>query len=58
MTLVDNTEINYHTSAFFAPDAASGVRFDDPAFGITWPLEATVVSDQDRSWPLMPPKKA
>jgi dTDP-4-dehydrorhamnose 3,5-epimerase len=29
-----------------------GVRFDDPAFGIAWPLPATVVSEQDRNWPL------
>ena len=53
MTLEDETEVNYHTSQFFAPESAFGVRFDDPAFGIEWPLEATVVSDQDRGWPLM-----
>jgi dTDP-4-dehydrorhamnose 3,5-epimerase len=53
MTLADNTEINYHTSEFFVPEAASGVRFDDPAFGIDWPLEPTVMSEQDRNWPLV-----
>lgn len=53
MTLEDNTEINYHTSEFFNPAAASGVRFNDPAFGIQWPLDATVISEQDRNWPLI-----
>lgn len=53
ITLEDKTEINYHTSQFFNAEAASGVRFDDPAFGIQWPLAATVVSEQDRNWPLM-----
>jgi hypothetical protein len=30
-----------------------GFRFDDPVFGIQWPLSATAVSDQDRNWPLV-----
>jgi len=51
-TLEDNTEMYYLTSQFYTPAAAIGVRFDDPAFGIEWPLPATVVSEQDRSWPL------
>jgi dTDP-4-dehydrorhamnose 3,5-epimerase len=53
MTLVDDTEMTYHTSEFFSPEDASGVRFDDPAFSIAWPLAPTVLSDQDRNWPLM-----
>jgi dTDP-4-dehydrorhamnose 3,5-epimerase len=51
-TLEDNTEMYYMTSQVYTPTAASGVRFDDPAFGIRWPLAATVVSEQDRNWPL------
>lgn len=51
-TLEDNTEMYYMTSQFYSPNAATGVRFDDPAFGIEWPLAATVVSEQDRNWPL------
>ena len=50
-TLTANSEIVYHTSAFYAPDAARGVRFDDPAFAITWPLEVRVISSRDRTWP-------
>lgn len=52
-TLVDNTEMYYMASEFYTPNAARGVRFDDPAFSIQWPLEATVVSEQDRSWALV-----
>jgi len=52
-TLEDNTEMYYMTSQFYTPSAAYGVRFDDPAFGIKWPLSATAVSEQDRSWPLV-----
>ena len=51
-SLVDGTEILYMASAMFAPAEARGARFDDPAFGIRWPMAATVVSDQDRNWPL------
>jgi len=51
-TLEDNTEMCYMASCAYTPASASGVRFDDPAFGIRWPLAATVVSEQDRNWPL------
>jgi len=51
-TLEDNTEMYYMTSAFYTAEAARGVRFDDPAFGIAWPLRAAIVSEQDRNWPL------
>lgn len=54
-TLEENTEMHYMTSAFYTPGAARGVRFDDPAFQIKWPLVATIVSDQDRNWPLIRP---
>ena len=52
-TLEESTEMFYMTSAFYAPSAARGVRFDDPAFGIKWPIPPTLVSEQDRSWPLV-----
>jgi dTDP-4-dehydrorhamnose 3,5-epimerase len=52
-TLEDCTEMYYMTSAFYNPSAAAGVRFDDPAFGIQWPLAAAVISEQDRMWPLV-----
>lgn len=52
-TLEDSTEMHYISSAFYTPSAANGVRFDDPAFGIEWPETITVVSEQDRNWPLV-----
>ena len=49
-TLEDDTEMYYMTSVVYTPAAARGVRFDDPAFNIEWPVLPTVVSEQDRSW--------
>jgi dTDP-4-dehydrorhamnose 3,5-epimerase len=52
-TLEDCTEMYYMTSGFYTPSAVRGVRFDDPVFGIRWPLAATMASEQDYSWPLV-----
>jgi len=51
-TLVDATVVGYQIDTFYQPGYASGVRWDDPAFGIEWP-DATerIMSDKDRSWP-------
>lgn len=49
--LRDDTLMLYNTSKPYAPHSASGVRWNDPAFGIEWPLEPTVMSDADRNWP-------
>lgn len=57
-TLVDDTEVNYLVSAFYAPDAARGVRYDDPALAIEWPLPVTLISAQDKSWPLLDEREA
>jgi dTDP-4-dehydrorhamnose 3,5-epimerase len=51
-TLEDNTEMHYMTSQSYTPALARGARFNDPAFDIQWPLPVTVVSEQDRNWPL------
>jgi dTDP-4-dehydrorhamnose 3,5-epimerase len=51
LTLQNDSEIYYHTSAKYAPDAATGIRYDDPAFEIKWPGEILVTSDNDRNWP-------
>lgn len=55
-TLLDNTEVDYLMSGRYEPAAASGVRFDDPAFGIDWPLAVSSVSDRDREWPDFKPQ--
>ena len=50
-TLCDDSWVSYLISAFHAPLAASGVRYDDPAFAIDWPLPVTEISEKDRTWP-------
>lgn len=50
-TLTDDVELAYLISAFYEPSAATGVRYDDPAFDIEWPLPVSVISEKDKSWP-------
>lgn len=49
--LSDNAQVNYLISELYVPDAASGVRYDDPAFAIAWPLPVSVISEKDLQWP-------
>ncbi len=49
-TLEDSTEVSYQMSHHYAPDQARGVRFNDPAFGIEWPLPDQIVSERDRQY--------
>ena len=49
-TLEDDTEILYHMSCEYAPQSASGFRYDDPAFSIVWPLPVTVIAEKDLAW--------
>jgi dTDP-4-dehydrorhamnose 3,5-epimerase len=49
-TLADDTEASYQISTPHAPEAARGVRWDDPAFGIGWPLPVAVISARDQAW--------
>ena len=59
LTLVDDTVVGYQIDTFYQPGHATGVRWDDPAFGITWPEVVgedgaplpRIMSDKDRSWP-------
>ncbi|MGA9778098.1 MAG: dTDP-4-dehydrorhamnose 3,5-epimerase [Verrucomicrobiia bacterium] len=53
-TLVDETEVFYQISEFYAPAKSIGLRFDDPKLGIQWPLPVSVINDKDRNWPLLP----
>ncbi len=50
-SLTPNVEVAYMISTRYEPSAATGVRFDDPAFGIDWPLPVTLILERDRSWP-------
>ena len=53
LTLTDDVEAYYHASAPWAPEAESGVRWNDPALKISWPFEPVVISEKDRNWPLI-----
>jgi dTDP-4-dehydrorhamnose 3,5-epimerase len=50
-TLTDDTEMYYSTSAPYSASASRGARYDDPAFGISWPIPVAVISDTDAKWP-------
>lgn len=50
-TLVDNTEVHYMMSEAYRPGLSDGVRFDDPLFGMAWPLPVACISERDRSYP-------
>ena len=50
-TLMDDTEVCYQMSEFYHPESSRGVRWDDPAFGIEWPLAERILSMRDRRYP-------
>lgn len=51
-TLVDNTQVSYHTSSYYQPSSERGVRWDDPAFNITWPqTESRIIIARDLEYP-------
>jgi dTDP-4-dehydrorhamnose 3,5-epimerase len=51
-TLEDDSEVLYQMSHHYVPEAARGVRWDDPVFGIEWPpAEGRLISERDRAWP-------
>jgi dTDP-4-dehydrorhamnose 3,5-epimerase len=52
-TLVDDTEVSYQMSEFYAPGLAAGVRYDDDAIGVRWPLPVSAVSVRDLQQPLL-----
>lgn len=51
LTLTDGADVFYQMSEFYKPEAARGVRWNDPAFGIHWPADVKVISERDRTYP-------
>jgi dTDP-4-dehydrorhamnose 3,5-epimerase len=49
-TLADASEVFYQMAALYRPEAAGGVRWNDPAFGIRWPLANPIVSARDAGY--------
>jgi dTDP-4-dehydrorhamnose 3,5-epimerase len=52
-TIEEHSEVLYLTTNFYSPDSEGGLRYDDPALGIKWPLDVTDVSAKDSSHPLL-----
>ena len=52
-TLIDDSEVIYLVTAEYEPSAEGGLRYSDPRIAIAWPLPVTVISEKDRSWPLL-----
>lgn len=50
-TLEDETEVLYLMTAFYAPESARGVRWNDPLFGIRWPEDPRIISERDQTYP-------
>jgi len=51
VTLLPETRVVYVTSAAYTPASEDGIRFDDPALGIEWPISPAVISPKDAAWP-------
>ncbi len=51
VTLEDDTEVLYQMSNYYEPGAARGARWNDPAFGIAWPIENPILHPRDASYP-------
>ena len=49
-TLEDNTVVFYQMSEFYHPECARGVRWDDGAFGVEWPMDELILSDKDGAY--------
>jgi len=50
-TLTPNTEVLYMMTDYYGPELSGGVRHDDPAFAIDWPIPVSVIHERDRSYP-------
>ena len=57
-TLTDSAEVMYQMSEFYAPEYQSGCRYDDPIFGIEWPLAISEISQKDNALSCYVPKPA
>ncbi|MDB4976263.1 MAG: dTDP-4-dehydrorhamnose 3,5-epimerase [Myxococcaceae bacterium] len=50
LTLTDGAEVVYQVGDFYQPGYERGVRYDDPKFGIKWPIAVEVISEKDTKW--------
>lgn len=57
VTLVDDSDVVYQMSALYEPSAGRGARWNDPAFGITWPVREPILHPRDASYPDFVPER-
>jgi len=57
VTLVDDSDVVYQMSALYEPSAGRGARWNDPAFGITWPVREPILNPRDASYPDFVPER-
>ncbi|MBD2461552.1 dTDP-4-dehydrorhamnose 3,5-epimerase [Oscillatoria sp. FACHB-1407] len=57
LALTDGAEVGYQVGEFYTPGYERGIRYDDPAFKIEWPIPITVISDKDAAWAPFEPAK-
>jgi dTDP-4-dehydrorhamnose 3,5-epimerase len=50
-TLQDHTVVSYQVGQFYTPGAERGLRYNDPAFNVKWPLKVSAISEKDKNWP-------
>jgi dTDP-4-dehydrorhamnose 3,5-epimerase len=53
LALSDDAEVIYQVSEVYTPGCERGLRYDDPALDIKWPIPVTVISDKDKAWPYL-----
>jgi dTDP-4-dehydrorhamnose 3,5-epimerase len=56
--LEPESNVEYLITEFYHPESVAGVRWNDPSFGVRWPVEPTVMNERDRSWPDFEPARA
>lgn len=56
LTLTDDAEALYLVSDFYSPSHERGIRWNDPAFGVEWPIQLTEISEKDAAWPDFDPE--
>ena len=53
LTLTAGAEVTYQVSAAYTPGVEAGLRWDDPALALPWPIDVAVISEKDAAWPLL-----
>ena len=53
LALEDNTKLMYNCTAEYSPEHERGLRWDDPALNIMWPIANPIIADRDAKYPTL-----